>query len=215
MKHQNRFLQRAAVLTLSCCLAAPAAVFAQETQPETPASVSFSADEKDGPYLENGQWILYDHGNVVLSKWYYGRLDTDQQAWYYFDAAGRMATGWKLLPMGTAKEWFFFNDQGVMQTGWQKIDGETYYFKADGAMKTGWLSEKKDGKTYWYFLDQSGHMKTGWLRLLYGSMAAGTPEHERPRSRWHYLQSDGVMLANTQMGIYRFDSAGFCLNPDA
>jgi len=81
--------------------------------------------------------------------------------WFYFDANGKMATGWELIKDG----WYYFdttgNRVGAMRTGWLEFGGKKYYLLPSldtnyGKMATGWI---KDGDK-WYYLHKDGSMAT-------------------------------------------------------
>ena len=73
---------------------------------------------------------------------------------YYFDASGKMVTGW----MQTAdNKWYFFSDQkdgneGKMSIGWTQVAGNWYYFTANGSLLTGGTTpdgQKVDSNGLW------------------------------------------------------------------
>lgn len=66
---------------------------------------------------------------------------------YYFDADGCALVG--LARVGEAQALYFFDAEGKMQTGWQRPEGgKRYYFGQDGAALTG--ERKLDGDTYFF-----------------------------------------------------------------
>lgn len=87
--------------------------------------------QKDNKWLyENNQ--TYEKGTWKMIP--DGTGHTVDGAWYYFDDAGYMATGWQLI----AGKWYFFSPQsdgiqGQMLTGWQWIDGCCYYLAEQSA----------------------------------------------------------------------------------
>ena len=80
-------------------------------------------------YVENGEdqhgWILHN------GYWYYCnpyRIENGTCVvggkTYYFDADGRMVTGWKYLPAKSGKNnWYYFNPDGSMLTNSVTPDG--------------------------------------------------------------------------------------------
>lgn len=50
--------------------------------------------------------------------------------------------------------WYWFDASGYMATGWRQINGSWYYLKSDGSMQTGWLKDREN----WYYLTASGYM---------------------------------------------------------
>lgn len=89
-----------------------------------------------GAYVTNGTWtnvqdgwtFTKENGEKAVSCWIY-TLWGDSYEWYYFNAEGKMATGWVEADGQT----FYLNPvsdgtRGKMMTGWQLIDGKYYYF---------------------------------------------------------------------------------------
>ena len=71
-------------------------------------------------------------------------------AWYWMDANGHMATGWRPV----RGFWYYFDKSGAMATGWKYLDYDWYYFHGSGAMATGW--QYINGN--WYYFYGSGRM---------------------------------------------------------
>ncbi|MDO4488081.1 MAG: hypothetical protein Q4B67_03195 [Eubacteriales bacterium] len=90
----------------------------------------------------------------------YARAGQHTSDWFWFDADGNMATGFRVINGKT----YYFNESsdgtlGAMQTGFVKVGNDWYYFAETkdsngGAMQTGWV--QKGGK--WYFLKADGKM---------------------------------------------------------
>ncbi|HJC48608.1 MAG TPA: N-acetylmuramoyl-L-alanine amidase family protein [Candidatus Lachnoclostridium pullistercoris] len=96
-----------------------------------------------------GEWFLrLSDGTYAVNSWQY--VDGN---WFYFDASGRMLTGW----FYDGVNWFYLNPvsdgtRGAMKTGWVMDGGRWYYLNTvsdgtRGAMKTGWISVY--GKEYY------------------------------------------------------------------
>lgn len=122
--------------------------------------------------LENGSWkFRLTGGGYAAYRW--GLIDG---RWYYFDADGRMATGWLYLNdvwycLATAEDavqltgikegdmitgwyydrrlqrWFYLEANGVMAVGWKEIDGKWYYFNpvSDGTRGAMTVDAQVDG----------------------------------------------------------------------
>lgn len=111
--------------------------------------------------------------------------------WFYYDAEGNMATGWKKI--GSA--WYYFGSNGVMQTGWQKIQGYWYCFRSSGSMYSNtWL---KWGNS-WYYLKSNGQMATGWQKIsgawyLFNADGVMLTGWQKSNGSWYYLNSNGSM----------------------
>lgn len=77
---------------------------------------------------EAGWWFKYDDGTWPAGTW--AELGWNNVTkWYYFNADGYMAAGWKK----DGENWYYLHPhsdgtQGFMYTGWHEIDGRWYYF---------------------------------------------------------------------------------------
>lgn len=99
-----------------------------------------------------------------------GKWMQDAKGWWIQYADGSYPRNeWKLLPWNNTTAWYFFDEAGYMKTGWLNHNGKWYFLSTVsdgslGAMKTGWLQDTIDGN--WYYLDTvSGEMKTGWQEI--------------------------------------------------
>ena len=114
----------------------------------------------DGKWMQDakGWWIQYSDGSYPKNEW-------------------------KLLPWNNTTAWYFFDEAGYMKTGWLNHNGKWYFLSTVsdgslGAMKTGWLQDAVDGN--WYYLDSvSGEMKTGWQEVS-GKLYYLNTEKSRP-----------------------------------
>ena len=114
----------------------------------------------DGKWMQDakGWWIQYSDGSYPKNEW-------------------------KLLPWNNTTAWYFFDEAGYMKTGWLNHNGKWYFLSTVsdgslGAMKTGWLQDAVDGN--WYYLDAvSGEMKTGWQEVS-GKLYYLNTEKSRP-----------------------------------
>ena len=136
---------------------------------------------------------------------YYG-VET---AWYYFNANGSMATGWKKI----GSNWYYFyedsglkgyNRTGRMVTGIYRVYNEStessdyYFFSANGVMQTNhWV--KDEG--YWYYFGSNGIQAEGWQQI---------------NGKWYYLDPDMWLGLHFINGVlYDFGTDGVCVNPPA
>ena len=113
-----------------------------------------------------------------------GKWMQDAKGWWIQYADGSYPKNeWKLLPWNNTTAWYFFDDAGYMKTGWLNHNGKWYFLSTVsdgslGAMKTGWLQDTIDGN--WYYLDAvSGEMKTGWQEVS-GKLYYLNTEKSRP-----------------------------------
>lgn len=125
-------------------------------------------------------------------------------AYYGFDAAGYMVTGWH--DFGWTKNgehiaaWYYFLGDGKAADGWKLIGGTWYYFE-DGYM----LSDTVvDG----YYLDKSGAYRE---ELSDAYQTKGT--WKRYGTRWCYQLANGNFVRNGRNQIdgtwYCFDAEGY------
>lgn len=113
-----------------------------------------------------------------------GKWMQDAKGWWIQYADGSYPKNeWKLLPWNNTTAWYFFDEAGYMKTGWLNHNGKWYFLSTVsdgslGAMKTGWLQDAVDGN--WYYLDSvSGEMKTGWQEVS-GKLYYLNTEKSRP-----------------------------------
>ena len=98
---------------------------------------------------------------------YTGTWRKDSGGWWYHHSGSYPKNEWKFLPWDGTGAWYFFDEAGYMKTGWHLSNGKWYYLGevSDGtlgAMKTGWVLDPNDA--HWYYLNPGdGAMRTGWL----------------------------------------------------
>lgn len=99
-----------------------------------------------------------------------GKWMQDAKGWWLQYGDGSYPKNeWKLLPWNNTTAWYFFDEAGYMKTGWLNHNGKWYFLSTVsdgslGAMKTGWLQDTSDGN--WYYMDAvSGEMKIGWQEI--------------------------------------------------
>lgn len=96
----------------------------------TKTKITDVSTNKTGEWIQNatGWWFRYSDGTWPAGKWV--ELDWNGvRSWYYFNADGYMATGWKL----DGGYYYYLHPyadgtQGFMYTGWHSIGGKWYYF---------------------------------------------------------------------------------------
>lgn len=113
-----------------------------------------------------------------------GKWMQDAKGWWIqYSDGGYPKNEWKLLPWNNTTAWYFFDEAGYMKTGWLNHNGKWYFLSTVsdgslGAMKTGWLQDAVDGN--WYYLDAvSGELKTGWQEVS-GKLYYLNTEKSRP-----------------------------------
>ncbi|WP_186005562.1 hypothetical protein [Clostridium sp. DL-VIII] len=181
------------------------------TQNQSNTTTSDTKNESNGLRNINGIWHYYDANGKMITGW----IEINA-LWYYFKSDGSLATGWLLWN----NNWYYLNESGgktlgAMQTGWIQWNGKYYYLNpnengSQGAMEIGWLKWNNN----WYYLNSDGSMKIGWLNyngVWYylgsnGVMAIGW--FEDADGTWYYLQISGVMAHDITIDGYYLDSTG-------
>ena len=154
---------------------------------------------------ENGAWYwLKEDQTRLAGSWL---QDTDGSR-YYFEADGRMASGWKQLD----GNWYFLNTgmtvngsnarpYGAALTGWQWIDGKRYSFQApEGKMLVS--AAAPDGgvvNTDGVWVDPNGNAQTD------GSQGYVTSGWQSGNGAWNWIKGDGSRLA----GSWLQDASGY------
>lgn len=186
--------------------------------------------DEDGWMLDNR---FYSEGNnlyrlnekgAMVTGWYKDSFYNEEDGktygfWYYFEASGKAAKGWKKI----SGKWYYFDkDFAIMYAdGTEEINGKHYYFDKNGAMVTGW--KKLDG--YWFYFTSNGLAK-GWIKVSgkwyyfkpladndVESMAIGW---KKISGKWYYFNKDGSMVTGSKKigkKTYKFDKNGVCQNP--
>lgn len=139
----------------------------------------------------NGEWILdntgwwYKHSDGSYTKDGWEKIDG---CWYLFNSKGYMTYSWQYSNGGN---WYYLgsNNDGSMKTGWVLTGGKWYYMNSDGAMQVGW--QKIDNE--WYYFNNTGEMCTGWIK---------------DNGKDYLLYSSGIMVHDTELYGYKFDSNG-------
>ena len=81
----------------------------------------------DGKWMQDakGWWIQYSDGSYPKNEWKLLPWN-NTTAWYFFDEAGYMKTGW--LQDTSDGNWYYMDAvSGEMKIGWQEIGGKRYY----------------------------------------------------------------------------------------
>ena len=127
--------------------------------------------------------------------------------WTYYDADGKIATGW----LNDKNQTYYLNASGIMQTGFQTIDQKHYLFNDDGELQKDQWYQNDQGK---YYLGADGAAVTGladvpWDDYFYNKE---TDEYE-----WTtvldkgFFSADGLMQTGWQKSgsdSYYFDGSG-------
>lgn len=139
------------------------------------------------------------------------------RGWVYKTSGSNVvANGWKKI----GGKWYYFNASGIMQTGWLKYKNKWYYLSSGGNMATGWT---KAGGSWYFFVKSTGEMAANEWREGYWLNASGTWTYKhkgtwrKSSGKWWFGDSSGWYAKSCTQKIdgknYRFDSAGWCLNP--
>ena len=127
-------------------------------------------------WLTEGDKTYYFHPVTgVMLKQCERKIDN---AYYYFNADGVMATGWTVQE-GRPDRQYYYDEDGKIHYGWLTLDGKTYYFHPVTGIMQKQCERKVDNKYYYFNAD--GVMATGW-----------TVQEGRPDKRYYY-DADGSM----------------------
>ena len=140
-------------------------------------------------------YFRYPNGEYVKDGWM--KLG---DAWYMFDASGRMLTGWQ---QNKYKIWFYMDpSSGAMKTGWLHDQGYWYFLNTTKDAYEGCLVRNQwwtyNGRRY--FFNESGIMVTGWFQI---------------DGKWYYFYPEGstsgaygYLATNTTVGTFRVGADG-------
>lgn len=147
---------------------------------------------------------------------------------YYFDAEGRMLTGWQVL----ADTRYYFGTDGKMATGFTQIGEQIFFFAENGALYTGWLNDGLHNYHFYedghmamgispigdaqFYFDEQGWQRTGWVNV--GEVQYYFhPENGTMQFGWFndgsgnfYTDANGVK----QVGLQAIDGAMYYLGTD-
>ena len=127
-------------------------------------------------WLTEGDKTYYFHPVTgVMLKQCERKIDN---AYYYFNADGVMATGWTVQE-GRPDRQYYYDADGKIHYGWLTLDGKTYYFHPVTGIMQKQCERKVDNK--YYYFNANGVMATGW-----------TVQEGRPDKRYYY-DADGSM----------------------
>ena len=165
-------------------------------------------------YLQPNNAGIMEQGNFLVIE-----NDDGSETDYFFDANGRMQTGWVENKFEyddiTYDMWFYFSKSGAQYFGWLKYNGSWYYLDPDmaGIMAASCVKEitASDGSSALYAFAASGKMATGWITLAgswFYARANGSLYTEswlKYGGYWYYLDENGVMVT----GDYTFEDPGY------
>ncbi len=122
--------------------------------------------------------------NTKYNQWVF-----DNNGWKYNDSTGNLLKNTWFYDKNTGKNYYLQAD-GTMATGWLLNSGKWYYLDSNGGMQRGWINTSGN----WYYLNSEGIMQVGWVKDADG--------------RYYYLQDNGAMVKNTQIGGYSLGKDG-------
>ncbi|WP_051560260.1 N-acetylmuramoyl-L-alanine amidase family protein [Clostridium beijerinckii] len=122
--------------------------------------------------------------NAKYNQWVF-----DNNGWKYNDSAGNSLKNTWFYDKNTGKSYYLQAD-GTMATGWLFNSGKWYYLDSNGGMQRGWINTSGN----WYYLNSEGIMQAGWIKDVNG--------------KYYYLQDNGAMVKNTQIGGYKLGNDG-------
>lgn len=98
-----------------------------------------TGDDKKGWLKDTGSWYYLKNFYWPLEKKNVGAMISNtwefiNGKWYYFNASGKMLTGWMQYTDRTGTSWYFLNPNGDMKTGWLNWNKNWYYLYPNGKM---------------------------------------------------------------------------------
>lgn len=119
----------------------------------------------------------------------YNQWVPDGNVWRYNDSTGSPLKNTWFYDKNTGKSYYLQAD-GTMAVGWIFNNGKWYYLDSSGSMQRGWINTSGN----WYYLNAEGVMQVGWVKDVNG--------------KYYYLQENGAMAKNTQVGGYKLGNDG-------
>ena len=124
--------------------------------------------------------------------------------WNYYDAKGKMKTGWMYLTDAGVKKSYYFNSNGMLCTGKTSIKNAYYYFSSDGTipgaddmgiLQTGEIDAGTGNR---YYADTKGILKNGWQYVngvwkYYDLKSFKELPYTSPSDGWATATIDGVV----------------------
>ena len=188
--------------------------------------------DDDGVMLANtvvswkDKWYALDaSGAMVTKNWFSQNLVLASKTyteWYYAEADGALATGWKQI----GKKWYYFADFDFLEdVAPYMIDGDViepgeggkrYAFKPDGEMIVGWGQPRLGSQWYnqdkpyvkrWVYANADGSLAIGWKQI-------GGKWYYFSQYGWMYQDGDTLTtngLAWIDEKFYAFDQSGAML----
>jgi len=171
------------------------------------------------------KWYALDkNGAMVTKNWFSQNIvlaNKTYTEWYYAEADGALATGWKLI----GKKWYYFADFDFLEDEPPyMIDGDViepdggkrYAFKPNGEMIVGWGQPRLGSQWYiqdkpsvnrWVYANTDGSLAIGWKQI-------GGKWYYFSEYGWMYQDGDTLTwdgLAWIDEKYYAFDKSGAML----
>ncbi len=122
--------------------------------------------------LPDGKWSFRpDQGTTYAleGSWYGIGTGPGSGSFTGGMTAGGLATGWQLIRYKNAYAWYHFDNAGRMTTGWYQGRNGCWYYLAGsgeeiGTLVTGWFTDPANGRVYYLKEDAPdiGRMAVGW-----------------------------------------------------
>ena len=173
-------------------------------------------------YMNSDGYMATGWNTIRGSRYFFNDSGTLHKGWkiidgkkYYLNATtGVLKRGWLVL---NGYKYYMDPETGAMQTGLTKVGNVSYYFSTStGILRQGWVIVNTKKK---YFADpRTGVLIKGWLsvngnRYYMGDDHAPVYGWKNIRGNWYYFNTrTGVMVKNTTMNGYIFNSSGVCTN---
>ena len=149
-----------------------------------------------GTWVQSGTGYKFKVGSSYLTN----RFQNINGDFYYFDANGMRATGWKKIQ----GKIYHFTSDGKLHLRWKRLNNKKYFFDPiTGYMHTGW-EYVKDQKKWYYLHPTQGYLLEGW-QTIDGKKYYLTPGDFYAKTGWqtiggkkYYFADDGHMLTGKQ-----------------
>lgn len=151
---------------------------------------------RNGAYsTSDGGYYFDSNGIIKTGGWIHHQSESDPEYdwWYYADADGKLASGWKKIN----NKWYYFYDTFEMNadeyfhvyesdTEGNYTEYSVYYFDKTGAMveeEEGWQKN-----TYWF----DGKEQTNWVYVQKGGKLV-LDQWKKISNKWYYSNKSGAM----------------------
>lgn len=171
-------------------------------------------------YSYGKEYFVDEDGLLATHSW----VEDDDYFYFVGSTGAKTVNDWRYITAPDDADgeeaWFWFDAKGKMATGKKVIGGKTYYFDQDGKMLTGWVEYDKDSKiaeaadayaaNVTYCGEDGARFNAKWIETHAPGVDAD--EVEDDDVFWYYIQADGDIQTGRAKAIsgkdYLFNSEG-------